>query len=866
MNRTGSLVERESQLRALASAIEESTHSGRVALISGEAGFGKTSLITAATDGLDHRFRVMSAACEPVGIPAPFAPLFDLLDHLPDELRCDIRSGARRPAVYGGMLDFIKNDRVVLILEDMHWADEATMGLTRYLGRRLEATNSTLIVTYRSEEVSPTHPLRLVIADVGRGAERIDLPALTLAGVEEMTRGLDMSASEVHEVTLGNPFFVEEIIRHPDQALPPTIENAILATAAQLPNEALDVLYLVAVSSDGLDLDLVTASVDEAETYLDIAVQRKLLVISHGRVACRHDLIRESILRAIPPGHLRSLHAGLLDALESRAAGSPDIARLAYHSLGAGDVQKSARYSLEAAKQASRVGAHRQAAFHYSNALEHSSAMSDETLDEALLEAAKEHSVINAFEKASALAARRIDLARDESDRARALAWLSFFRSRENDLPACRQAALPAIDALESQPLSEELALALAVMAWVELVEGNQEEAIRYGDEAVAVARAAGASHVEVHAATSSGTARALQKDPAGPSLVEEASRLGVEKNLGEFAARALNNLGLLSLWRGRPREARDHFDELIEYTRSHELDAWYIAAIATRAWINVALGEWDDADLDLEVVLGQKTCRQTEIEILVAAARLRARRGDPGAIELVNRALAETETFSDHESLVIVCALALEAAWIGLLPLEPALERYEALRRASALSTDASGRGQLGYWARRLGLDPPEGPIPGAAGLEWDGAAFDAVSWWSTRGFVVEAATVSAIMPDTNRNEIFSTLSGLGAEGVIRGLQRELQRHGVRHIPRGERPTTRQHPAGLTSRQAEVLRLMASGMSNADIAEQLFISEKTASHHVSAILAKLNVTSRLQAVAMANANGWTSTEKLGPK
>lgn len=527
---------------------------------------------------------------------------------------------------------------------------------------------------------------------------------------------------------------------------------------------------------------------------------------------------------------------------------------------------KGCRYSLQAAEEAARIGTHRQAAFHYSNALEHSSAMSDETLDAALLDAAKEHSVINAFGKASELAARRIGLTDDDRSRARARAWLAFFRSRENDLPACREESSAAIEILRREPPSEELALALAIAAWTEFCEGNREDAITYGDEAITVSREVGALHVEVHAATTAGTARALMNDPSGLPQVEEAARIGVENELGEFAARALNTLGNLPLWHGRFREAREKFDRLLEYTRAHELDAWYIAAIGTRAWINVALAEWDDADLDLEVVFGQKTCRQTEIEILVATARLRARRGDPGAVDLIDKALVETERFLDHESLVIVCALAMEAAWIGLLPMEVALRRYEALLRAPALASDSSGRGQLGYWAKRLDLDPPEGRIPGAAGLEWSGAVAEAAQWWDERGFPVEAAIGSAMIPGRDLGEVFSTLSSLGAEGVIRGLQRELQRRGVRQIPRGERPTTRQHPAGLTSRQAEVLRLMASGMSNADIAEQLFISEKTASHHVSAILAKLNVTSRLQAVAMANANGWTSTEKVGPK
>ncbi len=229
---SGSLIERQPQLQTLEAAVVSSTHSGAVVLISGEAGFGKTSLIETFTRSLDHRYQILTAACEPIGIPAAFAPLFDLLDDLPDELRHDIRSGMGRPAVYSGMLDLIKNERVVLVFEDMHWADEATLGLVRYLGRRIASTNSTLLITYRSEEVDLSHPLRLVIADLGSSAERIDLPALSPAGVAEMARGLDVDPDDIYETTLGNPFFVEEVIRHPGHKVPPTVANAVLASAA----------------------------------------------------------------------------------------------------------------------------------------------------------------------------------------------------------------------------------------------------------------------------------------------------------------------------------------------------------------------------------------------------------------------------------------------------------------------------------------------------------------------------------------------------------------------------------------------------------------------------------------------------------
>jgi DNA-binding CsgD family transcriptional regulator/tetratricopeptide (TPR) repeat protein len=858
------LIEREEQFRSLEGAIADTSDSGCVVLVSGEAGFGKTSLLNAVVESLDHRFRILVAACEPIGIPVAFAPLYDIVDRLPEDLCHDLRSGAGRPAVNAGMLDLIKNDRVVLVFEDMHWGDEATMGLIRYLGRRIAATNSALIVTYRSEEVDLTHPLRLVIADLGRSAQRIELSPLTPAGVACLAEGIDVDPVEVHAATLGNPFFVEEILRHQDSGLPPIIGNAVLASATQLPDPGLELLQLVALSPDGLTLDFLVSQTPEADRCLDLAVQRRLVVVERGQVNCRHDIIRESLIQALAPARERRLHRRLLVHLEAGSIRLADAARLAFHSIGAGDDDKAARYSLEAARQSARAGAHRQAAFHYSNALDFKCLLSDETFHEASLHAAAEHCLINNFQTARELAALRLGTD-NVVEEAKARAWLSYFQLRENDLIGCRQEAAHATEVLRQAPDSEELALALAVTAWVDMVEGDWEGAIAHGDEAAALARAVGAAGVEVHAATTAGTTRAMGGDPAGTAQLEAAVTFGIAEGVGEFAARALNNVGLLFLRRGRLDEARDRFDHMIEYCLTHELDAWYIAGIATRGWINVAAGRWSDADRDLEAVLGQRTCIQTEVESVIAAAMLRARRGDPGSTDLIDQALSRIEGSTDRDSLVIGCALAMEGAWIGLVPIDEAARRYTALLRSGLLGLDDVGRAMVAFWALRLGLEPPEGRLIGPGGLEWSGDVVGAVRAWESRGYRMHAAITRAMVPDADLESVLSELNAMGADGAVRGLRRELQRRGVRHIPRGESASTRRHPAGLTQRQAEVLALMASGYSNLAIADELFITPKTASHHVSAVLSKLNATSRLQAVALATANGWTRPGAMSP-
>jgi DNA-binding CsgD family transcriptional regulator len=854
-----SLVERERQLGALDEAFAEPS-SGAAVLIAGEAGFGKTSLLEVFLRGLDHRYRIMSAACEPVGIPTGFAPLFELLDDFPDELASDIRTGVGRATVYAEMLDFVKNDRVILIIEDVHWADEATLGLVRYLGRRIGVTGSRLIVTYRSEELDFNPPLRLVVADLGPNAIRIDLPPLTVVGVTQLVDGLGLDPEAIHAATLGNPFFVDEVVRHPAMDLPPNIENAVLANAGKLPAVTLEFLRTVALSPDGVALAHVEDLGDDTGAHTDLGFQRRLLVANRGRIACRHELIRQSLVSSIPPATTQRLHKRLLSSLEEKAGGSAVTARLAYHAIGAKDPGKSRDYSLQAARDAAASGAHREAAFHYANALEYAESMDGETLGETLLRAAQEHSVINAFDTAVKLARRRLDLAASPEEAGRARAWVAFFESRKNDMTATRAEAEAAIDVLRVHSPTEELALALAVLSWVEVAQANWDRAVVAGDEALDVARRTGSVGTEIFAATNAGTARWLLGDRAGFEQVEQAAHLGIASDGGEFTAKAINNLGAIALEAGNLHEARRWFTQLMEYTSTHELDAWYIAAVSTMCLINVASGRFEDADRDLEIVSGQKTCFQTEIETLVVAARLRMRRGDPGAAELSEEAFRRVHGFADHQSQVLGCVLAMEGAWLGVIPLDEAMSHYEELRRSSTIAHDRSGQVQLTFWAHRLGVELPEWEPLGRIALELSGRPDEASAKWEKGGFAVESAIVRSMTPEVDLDAIFAELTRIGAQGVVRGLRNELQRRGVQRIPRGHRPDTRANLAGLTRRELEVLQLVSTGLSNAAIADELFISVKTAGHHVSSVLSKLGVSSRGQAAAHAVAKGLVST------
>jgi len=852
----GYLVEREVQAKSLLDAISTTSSSGTVVLLSGEAGHGKTSLVKEVVGALDHKYRTLWAACEPVGIPTAFGALYDIVNDLPSEVAEAVHSRSGVAPVGAGLLDLLKNDRVVLIFEDIHWADEATLGLVRYLGRRIEATSSCLILTFRSEQLDLVPPLRLVVADLGSQAVRIDVPPLSLAGVAELAVGKDVDPLSLHATTMGNPFFVDEILNDPGTVVPPNVQNAVLANADDLSLESSELVGLIALSSEGLRMDLLATITPNAEELLELPLRKRLITWDRGTITCRHELIRESLLRAMSDVAIRRRHARLLSALEGSADGAHAIARLAYHSVGAGDAEKAFAYSKLAGDNAARGGAHRQASLHYVDALEADDYSDLARRSEVLLAAAIEDMTVNNNDRACEFAAERVELAADPVDAARAQAWLSYIQSRINDLDSVRSAASNAIEVLADLAPCKELAIALSSLAWVERVEGKSVEALDLAERAEEIARLTDAKDFEVKASLVAARLLDDMGDQRGRERLEAAADEAVAANLGEFGANATYALGCLWLNRFDLAPAVASFGRAAEYASGKELDAWYIASIATRATTNVWAGNWDDADRDLEIVLRQKTCIETEIEILVAAATLRLRRGDPGTADLINSVLQLALDSSDREILETTCGLALEAAWVGVLPMESAVKLYDEVVAGQTILSVVK-KNFLTFWANRLGLAPPDGELVGPSRLEHEGDWKDAADAWQKAGFAIEPIITMAMSPGEDLHQLVGELLAMGAEGTVDGLRRELQHRGFRNVPKGIRPSTRKNGGRLTNRECEVLVLVANGMSNSAIADELFISEKTVGHHVSAILAKANASNRTEAVAVASASGW---------
>jgi DNA-binding CsgD family transcriptional regulator len=303
--------------------------------------------------------------------------------------------------------------------------------------------------------------------------------------------------------------------------------------------------------------------------------------------------------------------------------------------------------------------------------------------------------------------------------------------------------------------------------------------------------------------------------------------------------------------WR-RFGEAAGYIDAGIEYCARHDLEGSSPYLFAVRAECALDEGDWQSAADYAAGVLRAGGIGPATIISLAVLGRLRARRGDSGQWQVLDRAL---ELAHDPEELGRVAPVAIaraEAAWLEGRN-EVALEQTEVAWPAVLARGDPWLTGELALWRRRAGSDETpakEVAEPYARALAGDWR--EASRLWAELGCPYEAALAAAEGDDEDCRGALEALHRLGATATAKVVAHAMRERGTRGLPRGPLPQTSRNPAQLTAREVEVLDLVADGLRNAEIAERLFVSVRTVDHHVSAILRKLDVESRTQVAGAA--------------
>jgi DNA-binding CsgD family transcriptional regulator len=867
----GELLERAPELSVLADSLDSvrTGARGRVVLIGGEAGSGKTALLRRFIEEHSGSARILSGACDPLFMPRPLGPLLDVAETTGGELEQLVGVGARPHEVVSALARELRaRTPTALVLEDLHWADEATLDVLTLLCRRPETVPALIVLSYRDDELGRTHPLRIALAELAprTAVERLDLAPLSEAAVAALAEPYGIDGLELHRQTGGNPFFVTEVLAAGEAQVPRTIRDAVLARSARLSAGAALLLEAVAVAPPQIEFWLLEALADGAMQSLEECLDSGMLRPLAEAVAFRHELARLAIEESLPPNRRIALHRAALEALAASSEAKDDARRLAYHAEAAGDAAALLRFAPAAAQRAALLGAHREAATQYGRALGAADDAPAEAQADLLERYSYECYLTGHFEEALSAQRAACDHRRAighplaEGEALRRLSRLLRFMGRTAEAADVGHEAVALLEPLGS---SHELAMAYANLSHIAVTADAFADTLAWGTRAAELASELGDTEVLVYSLINIGAVECAAG--RGVEKLEQSAALAREAELDEHAGRAYLNL---VWWPVRQRNyalADHHFNVGLEYCSERGLDLWRLFLIACRARIELDRGHWTEAGESAARVAGDpRTWPVPRVFALAVLGVLRARRGDPAIWQPLDEARALAEPTGELQCIAPAAAARAEAAWLE----DDHAAVLETTESALALALKRQLpwlAGELACWRRRAGSKEEIAPSAVAPpyALELAGDWLGAAEAWDELGCPYDAALARAGSDDeTALRRALVDLQQLGAASAASIVTRRLRDRGARGLPRGPRAATRANSAGLTSRELEVLALVTDGLRNGEVADRLVLSVKTVDHHVASILRKLGVRSRGEAATAALAQGLVSQDR----
>jgi predicted ATPase/DNA-binding CsgD family transcriptional regulator len=853
------LIERDGFLELLRSRFKTIAEGeGHCVFVTGEAGIGKTSLTKAFCKEIKDECLVYHGACDALFTPRPLAPLYDILWQVNKNLWPASHNIEERTELFTAFFRELttQKGKIVIVFEDIHWADEATLDFIKFFARRITQLPCLFILTYRDDESPFFSSMRNIIAQLPADTfTRLHLTPLSREAVTNMASKKGYNGEDVYTISGGNPFYVTEILASYSPGVPENIKDAILAIYDRQDEGTRNAWQICSVIPEGLEINRFAKIKSSSDSGLDHCFALKIIIVKNNRVIFKHELYRRTIEASLSPFKRIALNKKMLDLFLDSFEKEGEVERIVQYAKNANENKLVTKYAPLAARKAACVGSHIEAARLFFTAIEYSEGNDEDQLADLYEAYAYECYLTNDVKEAIIYTGKLLAILKHRVDIERTGNCLRFLSRlwwlnghRENAEAFARQA----MDLLNNEPSSSAKAMAFSNMSQLKMLFDQFAECMVWGEKAITIARELGDEEALSHALNNVGSVQ-MNLQPSkkkGVALLQESLAIALKNSFHEHAARAYSNLGSNGVKMKDYAFAGKILDEGIRYCEERDLDSWRLNMLSLKAHLNLETGHWDKAYSIADGLLNnEEKPRAFKIGALIVIGSIKMRRGDDDALPILLQ--AKTRAFETKELQRIIPSLTalLEYEWLtGSMIIER--EKLDQITGTIEQSIDAVIKSEFAFWlwkARKEYLDLKE--LFEGYELYSVTKAQNAVALWERSGNPYAQAIALFEGNETDKRKAVAIAQKLGATAINERFKLEMRTSGIKSIPRGIRKTTQSNPAFLTNREMDTLQLLKQGLQNKEIASRLFISAKTVDHHISSILFKLDVNSRVKAV-----------------
>jgi len=849
------LIERTDVLSLLQTEFEKTIRGeGHCVLINGEAGIGKTALVKSFCK--QQECIIYQGSCDALFTPRPLAPLYDIIWQIKKDLWSVSHTIEERSELFLKVFYELSlhNKNILIVFEDIHWADEATLDFIKFFIRRLHQLRCLFILTYRDDDSHSGHSLKNTFGSLSPDLlTRIQLNPLSRQAVYKMAEEKGFDPEPVYAISAGNPFYVTEILASYSPGIPENIKDSILAVYNQQAEGTRNAWQMCSVIPEGLEVSRF-AKLKSSWEGMDHCFALKIIVVKNDRIIFKHELYRRTIEASLSPFKRIALNKTILE-LFLQTFDEKDIERIVHYAKHANEYKTVAQYAPIAAKQAAAVGAHVEASKLFLTAIEYSEADDTDMFPKLYEDYAYECYLINQIKEAIIYEGKALKLWRQKNEIEKAgncMRFLSRLWWFDGNRAEAEKYGREAIELLQSEPPSKAKALAFSNVSQLKMLCDEHDECIQWGSLAIDMAKEINDDEILCHALNNVGCSqwKSDYTDNAGKNILLESLNLALKHSFHEHAARAYSNIISVALMAKDYELCQEYLPGAINYCEERNLDASKNYKLYMKARILLETGNPKAAAAIAENLLSDPNQLGTaKMGSSIVMLTIKMRQGKNDILPLLLEAKNLIFKTQEHQRIIPLVIAILQYEWLSemsMLSDKELTTSIDLVQKVTAITLNS----EFDFWLKKVRKQDIQLPkLYEPYQLLKDGEVHLSASFWEKKHCYFEQAMALFEGDEEDKKAALTILQQMEANAICEKIKMEMRAGGIKKIPRGQRESTKTNPMNLTNRELDVLQLLQKGIQNKEIAQSLFISPKTVDNHISNILFKLDVNSRSKAV-----------------